>query len=79
MDANVSTVTLTVAAATAPHDGSLVSQRAVVSDLMKFTTYEVSVAAMSVRGSGPLSDMVVVRTDEDGMSTWVTATYRALV
>lgn len=38
-----------------------------LSDLEKFTPYKFSVAAMTRRGTGPYSDVIIVKTDEDGM------------
>lgn len=38
-----------------------------LSGLEKFAPYKISVAAMTRRGIGPTSDVIIVKTDEDGM------------
>lgn len=38
----------------------------VLSGLEKFTPYKISVAAMTRPGIGPYSDVIIVKTDEDG-------------
>ena len=34
--------------------------------LLKFTSYRIQVSAFTVKGDGPLSDAVIIQTDEDG-------------
>lgn len=35
-------------------------------NLLKFTSYRIQVSAFTVKGDGPLSDAVIIRTEEDG-------------
>lgn len=42
----------------------------IISHLQKYTSYQIWVQAFTRIGDGPLCDVIVVRTDEDGMSLW---------
>jgi len=46
-------------------------QSRVLAGLERWTQYKIWVAASTSAGEGPLSDVVVVQTDEDGMSVAV--------
>lgn len=47
----------------------------VLSGLDKWTQYKVWVAASTSAGEGPLSDVIIVQTDEDGMSVSLRPSY----
>ena len=69
---DVDNATAVVAADAANVDAA--GGRFVVGNLDKFTPYKIWVCAFTESGNGPMSDVIVVKTDEDG--TWTGAVER---
>ena len=51
---------------TGSHPTGPTNSSTLIKSLFKFTSYRIRVSAFTVKGDGPLSDAVIVRTDEDG-------------
>ena len=51
---------------TGVHETGAGSTSTVIQGLLKFTNYRIQVSGFTVKGDGPPSHAVVVRTDEDG-------------
>ena len=51
---------------TGSHPTGPTNSSTLIKSLLKFTSYRIQVSAFTVKGDGPLSDAVIVPTEEDG-------------
>jgi len=51
---------------TGSHPTGPTNSSTLIKNLLKFTSYRIQVSAFTVKGDGPFSDAVIVRTEEDG-------------
>ena len=49
---------------------TIVTRTAKLKDLEKYTEYSITVLAATIKGDGPTSNPIIVRTDQDGKYTY---------